>query len=83
MSEKPFDVNQRYVRIINKRAGGLVEFEFSIGEPEMMVELVMPQDAFDAFCAHNHVVFLADKPAAPENDEWSWNLRDATHQRFR
>ncbi|MCL2656224.1 MAG: phenol hydroxylase subunit [Betaproteobacteria bacterium] len=87
MTDKPFDVSRRYVRVAEVRTDGFVEFEFSVGEPEMMVELVMPKDAFDTFCANNHVIFLESKPRPKEKDsanaEWQWNLHDATHQRFR
>ena len=36
-------------------ADGLVAFEFSIGWPELAVELMLPASAFEAFCANNRV----------------------------
>ena len=76
-----FDISKKFVRVIAQRDNGLVEFEFSVGEPEMAVELIMPRSAFDYFCSLNQVTFLDSKRAAV--NEWDWNLHDATHQRFR
>ena len=82
----PFDPNRKYVRITNTRANGLIEFVFSVGEPDMAVELILPKAAFDAFCRTNQVTFLSDEaaratPSLP--DDWNWTLHQATHQRFR
>ena len=52
------DTSLRYVRVIDRRPNGLVSFEFSIGWPELAVELMLPADAFDAFCDNNQVVRL-------------------------
>lgn len=86
MARHAFDLTHRYVRVIEARDDGLVAFEFSVGEPEMAVELMMPRAAFGEFCAANQVVFLdgegADLPVGPATD-WAWRLHDATHQRFR
>ena len=50
-----FDVTRKFVRVIDERANGLVAFEFSIGWPELSVELVLPHAAFDEFCAKHQV----------------------------
>lgn len=44
------DVSQRFVRVLRRRDNGFVEFEFSIGWPELSVELMLPTQAFEAFC---------------------------------
>lgn len=49
------DTSLRYVRVIERRDDGLVCFEFSIGWPELAVELMLPAPAFDAFCVNNRV----------------------------
>ena len=54
------DLQRRYVRIQERRDDGLVAFEFSIGWPELAVELLLPEAAFDAFCATNRVTLLGD-----------------------
>lgn len=49
------DTSLRYVRVLERRADGQVSFEFAIGWPELAVELMLPEPAFEAFCAHNKV----------------------------
>lgn len=51
------DVRLKYVRVLERRADGLVSFEFSIGWPELAVELMLPTAAFDEFCARHQVIW--------------------------
>ncbi len=51
----PCDTTQRFVLVLEERADGLVAFEFSIGWPELAVELLLPAPAFAEFCAANCV----------------------------
>ncbi len=60
----PCDINKRYVRICERR-DGFVMFEFSIGWEELVVELMLPPQAFDAFCAANRVVMLQPRRQTP------------------
>lgn len=61
--EQPAAVNLRakYVRLIERRPDGQVSFEFSIGWPELSVELMLPAAAFDEFCVR-HEVNWRDEP---------------------
>ena len=52
------DTSLRYVRVLERKANGLVSFEFSIGWPELAVELMLPASAFEAFCDNNKVTRL-------------------------
>lgn len=54
------DLSQRFVRVLQRRSNGLVEFEFSVGWPELSVELMLPESDFDAFCADHRVRHLND-----------------------
>jgi phenol hydroxylase P0 protein len=54
------DIARKYVRVTDVREDGLVMFEFSIGWPEQVVELVLPQAAFDEFCIANQVKLLSE-----------------------
>ena len=66
------DTSRKYVRVTEERADGLVAFEFSIGWPELAVELMLPRAAFDEFCATNQVIRLeprADEPTPAPNEE--------------
>ncbi|WP_232281105.1 phenol hydroxylase subunit [Novosphingobium nitrogenifigens] len=45
----PVDMTCRRIRATGWRAG-FIEFEFTVGDPLLTVELVMPPAAFEAFC---------------------------------
>lgn len=88
MAENGFDVTRKFVRVLGTLPNGMIEFEFSVGEPEMAVELVMPKAAFDEFCAANQVELIVGPVPVPADREaadadFHWNLHQATHQRFR
>lgn len=73
------DVNRRFVRVLERRAG-LVEFEFAIGEPELFVELLLPEKAFAEFCSEHKPTHLpANKSQAePNADSMTQRLRDVS-----
>ena len=60
------DVSKRFIRVLRRRDNGLVEFEFSIGWPDLVVELMLPHQDFDAFC-QTHQVRRLDA-AAPDTN---------------
>lgn len=71
-------LEKRFIRVRNRRPGGLIEFDFAIGAPEIFVELIMPEQAFDRFCADNHVIDLSG--SAPLEDAFDVRLSQAqTH----
>lgn len=73
LSVKKLDIYKRYVRITGIINNKMIEFDFSIGEPEMYVELVLPFEAFQSFCANNNVVHLNDEEAARvDYDRLKW-----------
>lgn len=51
---------RRYVRITDRQPNGIVAFEFSVGWPDMSVELALPEAMFNEFCSKNKVQFLAE-----------------------
>ena len=73
-----FDPTRRYVRICEQRPDGFIEFEFSIGDPEMCVELMLPESAFHEFCLANDVIVL-DR-AQPGQGDWVARLNAASQQ---
>ena len=83
---QPFNPDCKFVRIIETHANGLVEFEFAVGEPELFVELLMAQVAFDEFCVMHGVTptrgHLVPTPSSDEQ-EWDWSLRAAREQQVR
>ena len=51
---------RRFVRVLSHQPNGVVAFEFSVGWPDMAVELALPEPQFKEFCSKNHVEFLTD-----------------------
>ncbi|QIL72072.1 phenol hydroxylase [Diaphorobacter sp. HDW4B] len=49
------DLTQRSVNVLRRRDNGFVEFEFSVGWPELVVELMMTQPDFEQFCQRQHI----------------------------
>lgn len=65
---------QRYVRITAERDDGFIEFDFSLGDPDLYVELILPRPAFDSFCENNDVQYLTDAEAkAVDEDRAKWS----------
>ena len=73
-----FDPTRRYVRVCEKRPDGFIEFEFSIGDPALCVELMLPESAFHEFCLANDVIVL--EPAQPGQGDWAARLNAASRQ---
>ncbi|MBN8487307.1 MAG: phenol hydroxylase [Burkholderiales bacterium] len=86
MSAQPshaFDPSRRFVRIVDEREDGMVEFEFAVGEPELFVEMILPQAAFIEFCAREQVLpTRSDGQAIDPADGRHWTLREARTQRL-
>lgn len=80
----PFDPARRFVRIVEERPDGMVEFEFAVGEPELFVEMILPQAAFVEFCEREGVrpsrAGLA--PAEAGGEGQGWTLHEARTQRL-
>lgn len=70
-----FDQLTKYVRVRSDEGDRFVEFDFAIGDPALFVELVMPRQAFDAFCTANHVVHMSDaqmRAVDAEMEKWRY-----------
>ena len=46
---------EKTAHVTGVRRNRFVEFDFTVGAPELTVELVMPMQAFEEFCELNHV----------------------------
>jgi phenol hydroxylase P0 protein len=51
---------RRYVRVTARRKG-FVEFEFSLGDSSVSLEMILPEAAFDEFCREQRARFLPEK----------------------
>jgi len=58
-STDALDTTRRFVRVTGISPRGFVEFEFSVGVPELCVELMLPREAFEEFCMAQNAVQLA------------------------
>lgn len=64
---------QRYVRVTNDNHRGFVEFQFSIGDPALYLEMTLPPAAFREFCREQRVRMLTDDEArAVDASEHKW-----------
>jgi phenol hydroxylase P0 protein len=51
---------RRFVRVTDRLPNGIIAFEFSVGWPDMSVELALPESQFNEFCLKNKVEFLTE-----------------------
>lgn len=57
------DMPSRFVRVTS-RDEGWVQFEFSIGDPDLCVELTMRPDQYESFRRRERALVLPDLPSA-------------------
>lgn len=63
----------RYVRVTNGNHNGYIEFQFSIGDPGLFLEMMLPPAAFAEFCERHGAVHLTEAQArAVDADERKW-----------
>ncbi|HEY6609940.1 MAG TPA: phenol hydroxylase subunit [Pseudomonas sp.] len=85
------DTRKRWVRVTGQRGHDFIEFDFAIGEPDLIVEMILAPAAFAEFCADNQVEVLPPRepgagwpaPGTDEPSDWDWRLADATQTRFK
>lgn len=69
----PINEQTRYVRVTGTARGGFVEFQFSIGDPTLYLEMILPPAAFEEFCVANRVVHLnAEQGRMVDADRARW-----------
>lgn len=67
----------RFVRVTDRDHRGFVEFQFSIGDPGLYLEMTLPPAAFDEFCRDHRVrVLSAAEGAAVDARERRWRFGD-------
>lgn len=81
MGSDRFDERQRWVLVTGIRRQ-FVEFEFTVGDPDLTVELIMPRDAFEEFCRDNHATLLPmDEDIAKAYEQLRWRSGHAGTRR--
>ena len=69
-ADAPF---RKFVRILGTRGDRYVEFEFSINDSDLAVELILPFAAFDEFCSLQNATVLPPEPAAAAQlEQMAW-----------
>lgn len=72
-SQTPLD---KFVRVTGVRSGRYVEFEFSVNDADLMVELILPFSAFEEFCTLQEATRLPpEAEVANELDKLAWRAR--------
>jgi len=67
------DASTRFVRVTGTTRGGFVEFQFSIGDPSLYLEMILPPSAFEEFCANNKAIHLTpEQGQAVDADQLRW-----------
>jgi len=62
-----------FVRITNADHRGFIEFQFSVGDPALFLDMTLPPAAFAEFCATHRVRHLsADEAALVDASESRW-----------
>lgn len=76
LDRKPvFDTSCHYVWVRTRRPDGYVEFDFSIGDPALAVELTLPADAFEIFCRERGARHLtADEVVTVQRERAKWQF---------
>lgn len=64
---------QARVRILGTRLGRFVEFEYSLGDGTLAVELILPTKAFEEFCRTRSAEVLPPDPKTAETlEQMAW-----------
>ncbi len=67
---------KKFVRVTGVRSGRYVEFEFSVNDADLTVELILPLAAFEEFCALQEVVRLPPAEGVGEEfEKLAWRTR--------
>jgi len=68
---------KKYVRVIGVRNGRFVEFEFSINDADLTVELILPLRAFEEFCVLQEAIVLPPMSSvASEFEQLAWRAKN-------
>ncbi|MBM7456770.1 phenol hydroxylase P0 protein [Oceanisphaera litoralis] len=73
--QQPLTESACFIRVTGTQRQRFVEFEFSVGDPELAVDMIMPLQAFEEFCARHGVQHLsAEQVAQVEYDRLKWRF---------
>lgn len=58
-----------FVRVTERLSNGCVAFDFAIGTPDLFVELILPEAAFEQFCVTNNATHMTEEQSAVVEQE--------------
>ena len=58
MQAPHMDLTKRFVRVTEVRHDGFIEFDYSVADPELFVEMILSPEGFEEFCFMNKGVVL-------------------------
>ena len=62
-----------FVRVTERLSNGCVAFDFAIGSPDLFVELILPEPAFEQFCVTNKATHMTpEQSAVVEQEMLKW-----------
>ena len=60
LTDLGIDLTKAVARVTDHRADNFVEFEFTLGDPDLTVELVLPLENFEQFCSRFSAKVIRD-----------------------
>ena len=72
-----FGNSKHFVRVTDWNVRGNVEFQYSIDDPSLFLEMILPRSAFDDFCATRGVCLMTtEQGEAVDAQERRWRYGD-------
>jgi len=75
--DREFDVELRWAHVTGT-TGRFVQFNFTVADPDLSVELVLPYEAFKEFCASNEASLSIEPLAMAPFERLKWLHKDAS-----
>lgn len=70
------DISRRWAHVTGT-TGRFIQFNFTVADPDLTVELVMPYAAFNEFCITNEASRTVDPNAKTAFERLKWLFEDA------
>jgi phenol hydroxylase P0 protein len=63
------DIGKAYIRVTGERLKKFVEFEFSLNDEDLCVELILPYQEFQSFCKRHRATLIESELAHNASDK--------------
>jgi phenol/toluene 2-monooxygenase (NADH) P0/A0 len=68
-TDSAVSLGKAFVKVKGTRLGKFIEFEFSINDEDLTIELILPVPAFREFCKAQNATILHTDPSVEEDAE--------------